>query len=188
MSSRKWIGTVLITLVVVTVLAAGGYALYRYGYARGAIAANVGDGFMPHDLEMPFMGGHMGQGYMFHNEDMPYMDGHMGEGHMFHDFEGMPFPGGRMGEMPEGFQGQFNTPNRGVGSHGVPFGRTPLMHSFASPLTFILWVFFLGLLVWAFYKFIKLFTGGKSWQLSFNSQVEAEPEVEAKPKGRAKNS
>jgi len=32
---------------------------------------------------------------------------------------------------------------------------------------------------------IKLFTGGKSWQLSFISKDEAGPEVEAKPRRKS---
>ena len=38
MSKRKTLWIVLISIVAVLVLAAGGYALYRYGYARGASA------------------------------------------------------------------------------------------------------------------------------------------------------
>jgi hypothetical protein len=168
MKTRKWIGTVLITLVIVAVLAAGGYALYRYGYMRGAIAANAGEGYMFHDFGR-----------------MPYPGGPMGEGFMFHDFEDMPFPGGRRGDLPEGFQGRFDMPYCGVNPRGAPFSRTLSTHSVFSPFTILLRVLFLGLIVWGFYKIIKLFTGSRSWQLSFNSQVEPDPEAEAKPKGRA---
>ena len=188
MSTRKWIGTVLITLVVVAVLAASGYALYRFGYTRGAIAASAGEGFMLHDFDdMPFMGGAMGEGYMFHDsEHMPFAGDCMGEGFMPHGFEGMPFAGGHMGERQGGLQGRFEFMDPHFKSDSVPFGYSLRTRMFASPFSFVLRVLFLGLIVWVFYKFIKLFTGGKSWQLSFNSQVEPEPEVEAKPSGRGK--
>ena len=184
MTSRKWIGTVLITLVVVAVLAAGGYALYRYGYTRGAIAANTGEGFMNHDFDdMPFMGGHMGEGFMFH-DDMPYMEGYKGEGYMFQEFGDMHFPGGRMGELPQRFQGRADLPSQRFDPRIQAFGHMLPSRSYFSPFSIVIRVLFLALMVWVFYKFIKLFTGGKSWQLSFNSQVE--PEVEVKGKGSAK--
>ena len=46
MSKNKWVGRTLITLLIIVVLVAGGYAIYRYGYTRGVFAANQG--------EMPF--------------------------------------------------------------------------------------------------------------------------------------
>jgi hypothetical protein len=167
MTSRKWIGTVLITLFVVAILAAGGAALYRFGYTRGALAASSGEGFMFHGFD-----------------DMPFMDGHMGEGYMFHDFNDMPFQGNRRGGLPQGFQGRFDTPDRGFFPRAVPFGRDLATHSFYSPFTILLRVLFLGLMVWVLFKLVELFRGGKSWQLSFNSQVEPEPEPEVKPKSR----
>lgn len=169
MSSRKWIVTVLITLVVVTVLAAGGCALYRLGYTRGAVAANAGEGFLMHDFE-----------------DMPFFGGHMGEGFMFHDFEDMPFAGGHMGELPGRFQNRSDVPFQRFDPRSQLYGHMYPTRSFFSPFSWVLRVLFLGLIVWVFYKIIKLFTGGKSWQLSFNAQEAAEPEVEEKPKGRSR--
>ena len=187
MKSRKWIGTVLITLVVVAVLAAGGYALYRYGYMRGGIAANAGEGFMFHDFSrMPFPGGHMGEGFMFHdNGDMPHLEGYRGEGFMFREFGDMPFQGGHMGELPHRFPGRSDLHSQHFNPGVQTYGHMLSSRTFFSPFSLFVRVLFLGLIVWVFYKVIKLFTGGRSWQLSFNSQVESEPEVEAKPKGRA---
>ena len=187
MTSRKWIWAVLISLVVVAVLAVSGCALYRYGFMRGAMAGGVGEGLMFQDFKkMPFQGEHMGEGFMFQDsKEMPHQGDAMGEGLMFHD-EDMPFMGEHMGEFPQRFQGRFAYPDRGYGSRAVPFGSTMHTQSFASPFSFVLRALFLGLIVWVLYKVTKLFTGGKSWQLSFNSQVEPEPDVEVKPKGRGK--
>jgi hypothetical protein len=184
MKSRKWIGTVLITLVVVAVLAAGGYGLYRYGYMRGAIAANAGEGFMFHDFgRMPFPGGYMGEGFMFHDDED--IEGYRGEGFMFHEFEDMPFQGGRMGDLPHRFPGRSDLPFQRFDTRVQTYGHMLPSRTFYSPFSLVVRVLFLGLIVWVFYKIIKLFTGGRNWQLTFNSQVEPEPEVEAKPKGRA---
>jgi hypothetical protein len=172
MKSRKWIGTVLITLVVVTVLAAGGYALYRYGFARGRLAASSVDGFM-----------------FQHFDDMPFPGGHMDD-----------FPGGRFGApgfdgMPEHFRDRFEGSgqpghhfDRGIAPRSVPYSGSLITRSYFSPFTFVLKLLFIGFVIWLLYKFVSLFTGGKSWQLSFNSVDAEEPEVELKPKSRAKKS
>jgi len=146
MTSRKWIGTVLITLVVVAVLVAGGFALYRFGYSRGVMATSTGEGLM------------------------------------FHDFERMPFLEGRMGNIPrenlrdfqENFQGRFVFSEHSFDPRSIPFGYSIPSRSFVSPFTFVLRVLFFGVIVWLLYKFIKLFTAGNSWQLSFNSTQDAE--------------
>lgn len=168
MTSRKWIGTVLLTLIVVAILTAGGFALYRFGYSRGALAASTGEGVMFHNFEgMPF-------------------SGRRGEGFMLHDFDDMPFPGSRMGELPQMFQDRSDLPLMRLDPQIQSYGhRLPSLTSF-SPFSVVLKVLFLGLMVWVFYKIIKLFSGGKSWQLSFNSQVAVEPEEEVKQKGRGK--
>lgn len=150
MSSRKWIGTVLITLVVVAVLTVGGYALYRYGYSRGSLAT------------------------------------HSGERFMFHDFEDMPFPGGRMGELPQRFQDRTEAPFQRLNPQAATYGHMLPTRSIFSPFSIVLRVLFLGLIVWLLYKFLSLFTGGRSWQLSFNSQDAVEPEEEVKKKGSGK--
>ncbi|TFH32202.1 MAG: hypothetical protein E4G99_13020 [Anaerolineales bacterium] len=169
MKSRRWIGTVLITLVVIAVLAAAGCALYRFGYSRGAIAANAGEGFMMHDFE-----------------DMPFFGGAMGEGFMFHDFEDMPFAGQHMGQLPPQFQDRSQGPNQRFNPGQAAYGHMFNARSHFSAFTFVLRVLFLGLIVWVLYKFITLFTGGKSWQLSFNSQGTSDPEEDIKPKSRAR--
>jgi hypothetical protein len=46
MSKQKWLVTVLITILVLVVLAAGGYALYRIGYNHG-LQANVRENQIP---------------------------------------------------------------------------------------------------------------------------------------------
>jgi hypothetical protein len=173
MKSRKWIGTVLITLVVVAILSAGGYALYRYGYARGRLAASSTGEFMFHHFEeMPFFGGHM--------DDFPR--GRFGGP----GYDAMPEQFREQMEQFERFGGPLHferglTPRTGLLDHGLP-SRTIF-----SPFAAILKLLFLGFIAWLFYKFVTLFTGGRSWQLSFNSQ-ETEVEEEAKPKGRSKKS
>lgn len=158
MTSRKWIGPVLITLVVVAILAAGGFALYRFGYSRGALAASTGEGVM------------------FHNFDrMPFPWGRMGD-----------FPKDRLGELPQRFEGGFDFPDHRFDSRSVPFDRSLPTRSFASPFSIVLRVLFFGLFIWVLFKVSKLFTGGKNWQLSFNSQVAVEPEEEVKKKGSGK--
>jgi len=151
MTSRKWFSTVLITLVVVAILAAGGYALYRYGYSRGAMATPRGEEFM------------------------------------FHDFEDMPFPRGHMGELPQRFQDRSEVPFQRLDPRAALFEHMLPTRSIFSPFSLVLRVLFLGLIVWLLYKFISLFTVGKSWQLSFNSQADVEPEEEVKEKGRGKS-
>ena len=187
MTSRKWIWAVLITLVVVAVLAVGGCALYRYGYMRGAMAGGVGKGLAFQDYKkMPFQGEHMGEGFMFHDEDMPFQGEHMGEGFMFHDSKEMPYQGEHMGTMPHNFQGRFNSPAKGCGVYGAPIGRSYHNSYFASPFVILLHLLFLVLIVWVLVVMIKRFSSGKSWQLSFTSTAEDEPEAEAKPKRGSK--
>ncbi len=151
MTSRKWFGTVLITLVVVAILSAGGYALYRYGYSRGSLATPRGEAFM------------------------------------LHDFDAMPFAGGHMGELPQRFQDRLDTPFQRIDPRTATFEHMLPTQSIFSPFSIVLRVLFLGLIVWLLYKFISLFTVGRSWQLSFNSQVDAEPEEEVKQKGGGKS-
>jgi hypothetical protein len=159
---------------VVAVLSAGGYALYRYGYARGKLAASSGEGFMLHHIEgMPLPGGHMG--------DFP--------GGRFGDL-----PHGRLNDLPKQFQNRFDDYDRFKSPSDFDRGFDPRVAavkqniakgSIFSPFTIALKVILFGLIVWFFYKFVSLFSGGKSWQLSFNSAAESEPE-EVKPKGRKK--
>ena len=151
MTSRKWFGTVLITLVVVAILAAGGYALYRCGYSRGSLATPRGEEFM------------------------------------FHDFKDMLFPGGHMGELPQRFQDRSEIPFQRLDPRAAPFEHMLPTRSIFSPFSLVLRVLVLGLIVWLLYKFISLFTVGRSWQLSFNSQADVEPEEEVKQKGRGKS-
>ncbi len=151
MTSRKWFGTVLITLVVVAILSAGGYALYRYGYSRGSLATPRSEAFM------------------------------------LHDFGDMPFAGGHMGELPQRFQDRLDTPFQRIDPRTATFEHMLPTQSIFSPFSIVLRVLFLGLIVWLLYKFISLFTVGRSWQLSFNSQVDAEPEEEVKQKGGGKS-
>jgi hypothetical protein len=159
MKSRKWIGTALITLVVVAVLATGGYALYRYGFSRGAQATHMGEGFMFHDFD-----------------DMPFHGGRFGE-----------LPRDQLGDLPQRFQDRFDAPYHRNNPRILPFGGVLSSRTIFSPLSILLRVLFLGLIVWVIYKIITLFTGGKSWQLSFNSQSEVAPEAEEKPKGRSRS-
>jgi hypothetical protein len=172
MKSRKWIGTVLITLIVVTVLAAGGYALYRYGYARGRLAASSVDGFMFQQFDdMPFPGGHM--------DDFPR--GRFGAP----GFDDMPE---HFRDRLEGFGQSGHHFDRGIAQRGVPYSGSLITRSYFSPFTFVLKLLFIGFVIWLLYKFVSLFTGGKSWQLSFNSVDAEDPEIEPKPKSRAKKS
>jgi hypothetical protein len=62
MSNRRIVATVLITLVLLAILAAGGYALYRVGYERGLTQSAVG-------LMMQGFDGRFGdtRGLPFHN-------------------------------------------------------------------------------------------------------------------------
>ena len=106
---------------------------------------------------------------------------------MFHDFDDMPFPGGRMGELPQRFQDRLDVPFQRLDPQAAPFEHMLPTRSIYSPFSFVLRVLFFGLIVWLLYKFISLFTVGKSWQLSFNSQADVEPEEEVKEKGRGKS-
>jgi hypothetical protein len=64
MSKRKVFWVVLITIVAVFALAAGGYALYRWGYARG-VAADMGEIVCSHfSDELPAFDRHMLGGRM----------------------------------------------------------------------------------------------------------------------------
>jgi hypothetical protein len=160
MKSRNWIGTVLITLVVLAILATGGYALYRYGYSRGALATHMEEGFMSHDFD-----------------DMPFHGGRFGE-----------LPRYQQGDLPQRFQDRLGAPYHRYNPGMVPFEGMLLTRTIAWPFLTLLRVLLLGFLVWGIYKIITLFTGGRSWQLSFNSQSDANPEVEEKSvrRGRAK--
>lgn len=158
MKTGKWIGTVLITLLVVAILAAGGYALYRYGYSRGALSTHMGEGFMFHDFEdMPFAGGPMHR-----------------------------FPGAPQGDLPERFRDRLDMPYHRDNFHMTPYGGMWSSGTFFSPFTFILKVLFVGLIIWLIYKVITLFTGGRGWQLSFTPQEDPPDEPEKKGGRRGK--
>jgi hypothetical protein len=159
MKSRNWIGTVLITLVVLAILATGGYALYRYGYSRGALATHMGEGFMSHDFD-----------------DMPFHGGRFGE-----------LPRDQLEDLPQRFQDRFDAPYHRYDPRMFPFGGMLSSRTISSPLLILMRLLFLGLIVWVIYKIITLFTGGRSWQLSFNSQSEGDTEAEEKPKGRSRS-
>ncbi len=152
MKAGKWIGTVLITLLVVAILAAGGYALYRYGYSRGAVSTHMGEGLMFHDFE-----------------DMPFAPGHMRR-----------FPGAPLEDLPQQFRDRLDMPYHRDNLHMTPYGGMWSNWNFFSPFTFILKLLFLGLIVWLIYKLIMLFTGGKGWQLSYTPKEESPDEPEKK--------
>lgn len=173
MKSRKWIGTVVVTLVVVALLATGGYALYRYGYTRGTIAARAGEGFIPPHAG-PFLGGHMSEGFL---------DEHL---------EGMPFAGEQMREMPQMFRehsrlyGEYEVPHMYGRGNAPRGGYSLLTGAYFSPFTALLKLLFLGFIAWLLYKVVSLFSAGKSWQLSFNAgnAEDVQEELNTKGKGR----
>jgi hypothetical protein len=141
MKSRQWISTVLITLVVVAILAGAGYALYRYGYMRGQQAAFRAEGFPLHALEaMPFNGPRGGENFERFREQIP--PGQFGH------FDGY---GGRM--VP------------GMMSYGSAYRNLPDF----SILGLVFRLIFMGFVIWVVYKIVTLFTGGRSWTLSFSS-------------------
>ena len=85
MERSKTITTVLITVLVIAILAAGGFALYRLGYTRG-LSASVGDSF----------GGWFSRG--FGGRSMPDLP--RGGFHMFgtrQAYSAFPFIGGIFG-------------------------------------------------------------------------------------------
>jgi len=110
-----------------------------------------------------------------------------GEEFMFHDFGEMPFQGGHMSELPQRFQDRLEVPFQRLDPRATAFEHMLPTRSIYSPFSLVLRVLFLGLIVWLLYKFISLFTVGRSWQLSFNSHPDGEPEEEVKEKGRGKS-
>lgn len=187
MKSRKWIGTVVVTLMVVALLATGGYALYRYGYTRGTIAARTGEGFIPPHAG-PFLGGHMSEGFLDeHLEGMPFAGEHMRE--MPHGW----FPGPDFDEMPQMFRehsrlyGEYEVPHMYGRGNAPRGGYSLLTGAYFSPFTALLKLLFLGFIAWLLYKVVSLFSAGKSWQLSFNAGNAEDVQDELKTKGKSKD-
>jgi hypothetical protein len=159
MKSRRWIGVVLITLVVVIILAGAGYWLYRYGYQRGQQAALRAEGFPLHAFEtMPFHGPRGGEDFERFREQLP-----PGQLKRFDDFGDRMYPGAM--------------------AYGSAYRTWPNF----SIINLGLRLVFLGFIVWVVYKVITLFTGGRSWQLSFTSQLVDESEEEQEPKRRTRS-
>ena len=61
-----------------------------------------------------------------------------------------------------------------------------LTGAYFSPFTALLKLLFLGFIVWLLYKVVTLFSGGKSWQLSFNAGNAEDVQDELKSKGKSK--
>ena len=156
MKSRRWIGIVLITLVVVIILAGAGYWLYRYGYLRGQQAALHTEGFPLHAFEMmPFHGPRGGEEFERFREQLP-----PGQLKRFDDFGERMYPGSM--------------------AYGSAYRTWPDF----SIINLGFRLIFLGFIVWVVYKVITLFTGDRSWQLSFNSHnVEEAEEAKKTRKG-----
>lgn len=96
---KNWILKTVVALVIVGVLVAGGYALYRVGYAHGAQGSFAG--------EMPFM-------WSGHFDDMPHANNWSARtmpfsrygGHMMDGYSRTPFSGHSM----VGYSGFFFIP------------------------------------------------------------------------------
>jgi len=89
---KNWLGKTVLVILVVGLLAAGGYALYRVGYAHGAQASFTGE--MPHMWSEGF-------------ENMPHES--------YWGAQNMPF-GGRGSSMMGGYS---RTPFGGHMSYGM---------------------------------------------------------------------
>jgi len=154
MSNRKLVGRVLLVIVVIALLAGGGYALYRYGYVRGVAAAGEGEIFF----------GHFPGGFWF-------PEGEFGEfGEHMHDF--FDHPGALM------FEHDF--PTRGM-RHNFDFRSSPSSRYFAtrtvfSPLSLLFRFVVCVFLLWVGYRIITAIFGGKGWRLSFH-QIQADAET-----------
>lgn len=96
---KNWLLKTLLVFLVVGVLAAGGYALYRVGYAHGAQGSFAG--------EMPFMrSGHFDDMPHAEHWDAQTMPFSRADGHMMDGYSRMPFGGRSM----VGYSGFFFIP------------------------------------------------------------------------------
>ena len=100
---KNWLGKTVLVILVVGLLAAGGYALYRVGYVHGAQASVAG--------EMPFM---WSEGF----ENMPHAN--------YAGAQNMPF-GGRGSRMMDGYS---RTP---FSSGHMSYGMTGMTGLFFLP-------------------------------------------------------
>ena len=161
--NRKWIGTVLLTLVAIVILAAVAGGIYKVGYAKGAKASQV-EGFA--------IGGHLG----LREFDHPGAGLRGG---------GSTFPG--RGKGPERLgesQGHDEGFVRGFGEGG--FGRGGLSrHRFGSVLPRLLFAgAMIGLLIFVVVKMFR----PEGWQLNIGPlhAVDSGDVEEEKPAAKAK--
>jgi hypothetical protein len=150
MSTKRWIGTILITLVVLAVLAGGGFALYRLGYVRGVMAAEAGTAV-----------GRLAPG--FHNRALP-PEGRQGTTPRFQNPQGqMPFR-----NMPYGFSRGFFPAS--------PFFRFGGQVGILGVLSGLV---LLALAVWLIIKIVQSLSGNSRKQLSAQAAAPESPVVEA---------
>jgi hypothetical protein len=150
MSTKRWIGTVVITLVVLAVLVGGGFALYRLGYVRGELAAANGSAI-----------GRLAPG--MHGRFMA-PEGRQGVNPRFENPQGqMPFR-----NMPYGF-------GRGF----IPGSRLFRFGGPAAIIGVLLGLALLALVVWLIIKIVQLLSGNSKKQLSTQAAAQETTVVEA---------
>lgn len=163
--SRKWIGTALITLLVIGVLAAGGWSIYRLGFTHGMNKTQ--SDVLPGAMRLGMHGfgkkeidpGHKGFKFQHPFQNRRGMEGHKGM-----------FPGRGSDGLHQGSSSPFR------GSYSSHWGGGVIFRLlFAATLV--------GLFV---YVVVKIFKPG-GWQLSFGPLHNANPdEMEAKkPAGKS---
>lgn len=153
--NRKWIGTVLVTLLVLVLLAAGGKAIYRLGYNHGMSKAlpGVTPGAMRfgmHGFGMKEM--EPGREGLRSQHPFKYQGGSQGPKSMF------PRHGGH------GIHNENMSSVRGNNTHGRYGGHAVFRLLFAAALV--------GLFV---YVVVKIFQPG-GWQLSFGPLHNTNPD------------
>ena len=143
--NRKWIGMVLITLLVIGVLATGGWSIYRLGFNHGMIKAQ--SDVMPGAMRLGMHG--------FGKKDMgPGQEGFKFQ-HLFKNRGGEEHKGMFPGRGGNGIHDGNTSPFRGNYSSHWGRGSGILQLLFAVTLV--------GLFV---YVVVKVFQPG-GWQLSF---------------------
>ena len=149
--TKNWIGRILIAVVVIGFLFAGGYASYRMGYAHGfgtAMADENSSFFAERFENMPH------DGYFEGSSDFRRDGSWM-----------MPssrYPGSQMDSYYSPMTSRFD-------------GHSTF---FFSPFSILFRLAFFGFFIWMIVKLVKGFKTGTGWQLSFTRHPAATEIVE----------